>query len=148
MENNGGADTLLLVMRQQQSRYAVPAKNVEEIIAVPAITVLPLQPEHLRGVFSYKGHVIPALSLQSLCGCGTGEQETVCVVLSMDGLMFALTADSAESLTADSGQRMKYDESLLEGKLVKLDGVMPGDPAIFILSLKKVCQALESDFNS
>jgi len=145
---DSGAEALLLVLRQQASRYAVPVECVEEIIAVPAVTALPRQPAYLRGVFNYKGRVLPVFSLRALCGCGTGEDEAVCVVLRADELALALTADGAESLTADDGRRMKYDEALMDGALIKLDRVLPGDPAIFVLNLKKIYQAVETRFNA
>jgi hypothetical protein len=62
-------------------------------------------------------------------------------------MLLALTADSAESLIADSGQRMKYDETLLDGKLIKLACALPGDPAVLVLDLKKIYHTIESDFN-
>ena len=60
------SDKLLLVLRQQQMRYALPAENVEEVITSPSVTVLPRQPEYLKGILNYKGHMIPVLSLQAL----------------------------------------------------------------------------------
>lgn len=144
MDNDSGRDSLLLVLRQQQSRYAVPAEFVEEIVASPAITRLPRQPEYIRGVFIYKGHIVPVLSLQTLCGCGCSENEAVCVILRMGDGRLAISADGAESLIADSGQRLKYDESLLTGKLIALDRVLPGDPAVFVLDLKKTCEAVQN----
>ena len=141
------AENLLLVLHQQQSRYALSAEYVEEILRIPSITALPLQPEYLRGIFHYKGHAIPVFSLQALCGGGLGEQEGVCVVLRMDDTLLALTADSAESLIADSGQRMKYDETLLDGRLIKLACVLPGDPAVLVLDINKMYHTIESDLN-
>jgi len=43
---------------------------------------------------------------------------------------------------------VEYDESLLNGKFIKLDCAIPGDPVILVLNLKKVYQAVESHFNS
>jgi len=144
---NDDAGKLLLVLREQRSRYAVPAISVEEILEMPAITPLPLQPDYLRGIFNYKGHAIPALSLQVLCDDGTGEGETVCVILRSDDTLMALTADAAESLVTDDGQRMKHDGDLLDGKFLKLDYVMPGDPAVLVIDLERFCRAIESDFD-
>jgi len=141
-------DALLLVLRRQQARYAVPAGNVEEILSLPDVTALPRQPEYMRGIFSYKGRAAAVLSLQAVCGCGTGAGETVCVVLRIDELMIALTADSAESLIADSGQRLQADGSLTDGKLLSLDCVLPGEPAVFVINLKNTYQKIESDFNA
>lgn len=142
------ASALLLILRQQQARYAVPARNVEEILSLPDVTALPRQPAYMRGIFSYKGRAAAVLSLQAVCGCGTGAGETVCVVLRIDDVLLALTADGAESLIADSGQRMPVDGSLMDGKLLSLDFVLPGDPAVFVLNLSRTYQKIESDFNA
>lgn len=148
METENERDALLLVMRQQQSRYGVPAACVEEIITMPAITAIPRQPAFLRGIFSYKGRVIPVLSLQALCGCGAGESEAVCVVLRAGDTLLALTADNAESLITDTGERMRYDETLMNGELVRLSCVLPGDPAVFVLDLEKMVDAAANRLNA
>lgn len=145
---NDGTDALLLILRQQQARYAVPAENVEEILSLPDVTALPRQPGYMRGIFSYKGHAAAVLSLQAICGCGTGADETVCVVLRIGDSLIALTADSAESLVSDTGQRMQADESLMDGKLLSLDFVLPGDPAVFVLNLRKTYRKIETDFST
>lgn len=136
-------DNLLLVMRQQASKYAVPAKNVEEILISPAVTALPQQPECLKGILNYKGRVISVLSLQTLSGCEPVAEEAVCVVLNIGDSLIALTAENAEALTADSGERMECDRSLMEGRLLMLDFVLPGTPPVFVLDLKKICEAAE-----
>jgi len=141
-------ETLLLILRQQQARYAVPAENVEEILSLPDVTALPRQPAYMRGIFIYKGRAAAVFSLQAICGCGTGADETVCVVLRMGDLLIALTADSAEALIPDSGQRIRADGSLTDGKLLSLDFVLPGEPAVFVLDLKKTYLKIESDFNT
>jgi len=145
---NDGLGALLLVLRRQQARYAIPAENVAEILSLPSVTALPLQPAYMRGIFSYKGRVAAVLSLQALCGCGTGADETVCVVLRSDELLIALTADGVESLIADSGQRLPAGGALMDGKLLSLDYALPGDPAVFVLNLSRTYQKIESDFDT
>ena len=117
------------------------------VIVLVAIMLVVTQVS-MRGIFSYKGRAAAVLSLQAVCGCGTGAGETVCVVLRIDELMIALTADSAESLIADSGQRLQADGSLTDGKLLSLDCVLPGEPAVFVINLKNTYQKIESDFNA
>lgn len=148
MENNRDKSRLLLVTRQGQSRYAFSAENVVEVITSPAVTPLPGQPDYLRGLISYKGRVVPVLSLRALRGLDADADEPICVMIRMDDLLLALTVDSAESLMEDNGRRVEYDESLLNGKFIKLDCAIPGDPVILVLNLKKVYQAVESHFNS
>ena len=143
------SEELLLVMRQQQSRYAVPAKYVMEIITGQPITGMPAKPAFLKGILNYKGHIVPVLSLAALCGCGNGEAEQVSVVMDIgEDKMVTLTADSAESLISDNGQRMRYDETLMNGELIKLDRVIPGDPAILVLDMNSIYEAATDRVNS
>lgn len=137
-----------LVLRRQQALYALPAANVEEILSLPDITPLPEQPEYIRGIISYKGHAAAVVSLQAICGCGNGADEKVCVVLCIDDFLIALTAESAESLVADSGERMRADRAIMDGRILALDFVMPGDPAIFVVNLRKTYKKIEDDFNT
>jgi|GEM_PF-1238277 Chemotaxis signal transduction protein len=148
MEINADTKDLLLVISSGKSRYAVAAENVQEIIASPDITALPRQPEYLRGIISYKGDIIPVLSLRTLCGSNTEGGEAVCVILRTDDFSMALAADGARSLVNDSGQRMHADDSLLDGGLLKLDFVMPGDSAILVIDLQGTYHAAEKNFNS
>lgn len=147
METNNSEERLLLVLRQQQSKYAVPVENVEEILTIPDITAMPQQPGFLRGVFSYKGRIVPVLSLQAISGYKVGADEAVCVVLKMGGILLALTADSAESLISDDGQRMRADRSMMNGELIKFDCVLPGTPVILVLDLKETYEAAKGHMN-
>ena len=68
-------------------------------------------------------------------------------MLRIEDSLIALTADSAESLIADSGQRLQADGSLTDGKLLALDFVLPGEPAVLVLNLKRTYQKIENHFN-
>ncbi len=153
---NSSKYSLLLVMRQQSSCYAVPAEHVVEIITLPAVTALPLQPDYLLGIFSYKGHILPVLSLGALSGqeagisentdsdpaaAKTAPSESVMVVVQLGDKYLALAADSAESLIEDDGTRLVCDESLMNRKLLKLSCALPGDPAVLVLDLQGLYSA-------
>ena len=136
METNSSSNRLLLILRQQQARYAVPAAYAVEILPTPSVTALPRQPAWLKGLFSYKGHMVPALSLRALCGAQAAE-EPVCAVLRWEDTWMALTADSAEAVMQDDGQRMPYDTALVCAGLMQLECVLPGEPAVLVLDLPK-----------
>ena len=130
MEINADTKDLLLVISSGKSRYAVAAENVQEIIASPDITALPRQPEYLRGIISYKGDIIPVLSLRTLCGSNTEGGEAVCVILRTDDFSMALAADGARSLVNDSGQRMHGGE--LANKHLKMNHLFMNDDYSFL----------------
>lgn len=148
MESKVSSADQYLVMSSSRMRYAVAAKHVMEIVASPDVTALPQQPAYLRGIMSYKGNMIPVISLRAACGTENDDKEKVCVILKIDGTSLAITVDGARSLISDSGQRMQVDESLMSGRLLKLDFVVPGDPATFVIDGKRTYQAIEKDFNS
>ena len=146
METNS-TDSLLLILCQHQARYAVPAENVEEILPMPDITALPRQPGWLRGICNYKPYIVPVLSLRAVCGGTADADEAVCVILRLDDMYLALTADRAEALVPDSGQRMEEGDMLPDGRLLSLSFVMPGEPAVFALDIRKMYLKIENDFN-
>ncbi len=47
------------------SRYAVPIRDVREVVRLPPITVVPQMPAHVRGVMNLRGAVIAVLDLRA-----------------------------------------------------------------------------------
>ncbi|HUM82739.1 MAG TPA: chemotaxis protein CheW [Lachnospiraceae bacterium] len=148
METHREKSNLLLVIREQKLRFAIPAENVEEIITVPLITKLPGQPEYIKGIFSYHGNILPVLSLKALGGTSSEEKEEACIVLRTGKYRFSLCVSGAETLKEDSGERMKADESLMGQLSARLDFVIPDDPPLFVLDLNKTYEAVEENINS
>jgi len=50
-----------LVFRLGKEEFAVEARNVMEILEVPAFTKIPRSPEYMKGVINLKGSILPVI---------------------------------------------------------------------------------------
>jgi len=46
--------------------YAIEAKDVDEIIQSPNMTMVPTAPEYIEGVFHYRGAILPSVDLKKV----------------------------------------------------------------------------------
>jgi purine-binding chemotaxis protein CheW len=60
------AGFVLFVLNKQ--RYALPLADVEVIISLPALTIVPDAPRHLAGVFDLHGRIVPVVDLSISLG--------------------------------------------------------------------------------
>lgn len=60
----------VVVLRIQNSEYALPIGRVQEIVRVPEITPLPEAPPGIEGLINLRGRVLPVVDLASRLGFG------------------------------------------------------------------------------
>lgn len=65
---------LFLTMQIGDDPYALDCANVVEIIPMVPLRKMPQSPPFLRGVFQYRGQVVPVIDLCSLAGFGNARQ--------------------------------------------------------------------------
>jgi purine-binding chemotaxis protein CheW len=70
MDKAAPAIRRFLTFRVDQARYALPAEEVSEIIAMPQVARLPHSPQALLGMANLRGDVVAVASLQRLLGQG------------------------------------------------------------------------------
>jgi purine-binding chemotaxis protein CheW len=58
----------LLLFEIERSLYAAPLDHVREVVRAEGITRIPQAPEHVRGVQSLRGVVLPVLEIRSRLG--------------------------------------------------------------------------------
>jgi len=54
---------LMLLFQLGNSRYAVPAREVVEVTSMVELEPLPRTPDHVAGLFNYRGRHVPVLDL-------------------------------------------------------------------------------------
>lgn len=57
---------LMLLFKVGNERYAIATQEVVEVIPLVLLKTLPHKPEHIAGVFNYRGRVIPVIDLCQL----------------------------------------------------------------------------------
>jgi purine-binding chemotaxis protein CheW len=72
-----------LCFRLGNEAFAIPIGQVQEVLALPAITEVPEAPAYIRGVFPLRGAVMPLLDLASRLGleATTAGREACAVVV-------------------------------------------------------------------
>lgn len=79
--------------------FAVPIGQVQEVLALPAVTAVPEAPAFIRGVFPLRGIVMPLLDLAGRLGCASqaaGRESCAVVVRAVRdnvGLTLAVQVD-------------------------------------------------------
>lgn len=57
---------LMLLLNIGNERYAIESRQVVEVIPLVVLKSLPHQPEHIAGVFNYRGRIVPVIDLCQL----------------------------------------------------------------------------------
>ncbi|MEH2125493.1 MAG: chemotaxis protein CheW [Nostoc sp.] len=57
---------LMLLLNIGNERYAIESRQVIEVIPLVVLKTLPQQPEHIAGVFNYRGRIVPVIDLCQL----------------------------------------------------------------------------------
>src|SRR5690606_32186615 len=60
------ADMLFLLFELDGDRYALPARDVVEVLPLVALKQIPDAPPGVAGVMDYRGHAVPVLDLSAL----------------------------------------------------------------------------------
>ncbi len=103
-----------LAFRVDGRRYAVPAQDVAEVLAVPAIARLPHSPASLMGLANIRGTVVPVVSPAALLGRDvfTPGPAARAIVLT-NGLLVAWAVDAVESLVSINASRIEIGQAEL-----------------------------------
>lgn len=66
----------LVVFRLDAEEFGVPIERLTEIVRVPAITRVPEAPEHVRGVISIRGRILPLVEIRTRLGLTPATPDT------------------------------------------------------------------------
>ncbi len=101
----------LLAFRQASEEYALNINYVQEIIKVPYITHLPNVPEHVLGIISLRGTIVPVVDLRQLLFVQDGplSRASRILVLRSGSQPIGFLVDSVSSV-------VRLDQETVEGK--------------------------------
>lgn len=111
--DNGGRAIQLLTFHLRDELFAIPIRNVREVLKPTKITHIPAAPEFLKGVINVRGNVVPVVDLQikfRLPATILGKSARVIIVESRVGerdLVLGALADSVDEV-------IELDETLIE----------------------------------
>lgn len=75
MNNNENEEYPLVTFKIKDSQYAISAKYVSTMLAMPDITPVPQAPFYVRGVINLRGEVLPLVDLRQRLGLTSRQNE-------------------------------------------------------------------------
>lgn len=98
-----------LIFRVGQEEYGVDIRKVQEIRSYETATHLANAPEYLKGVTNLRGLIVPIVDLRIKFGHQTVQydQQTVVVVLQLNGQTMGLVVDGVSDVIALSPSQIK-----------------------------------------
>lgn len=136
MDDTHAKEELLLCFSQGGMRFGAPASAIVEIMELPDLTPVPCEKEYLRGLFAYKGDLLPVLSFSRLCQAEDLREERTCIVLCGEtGGRLAISISHGEDMrTAPMANR---EEGIPWGVL-SMDSLISGGETILVLNVGRM----------
>lgn len=143
MSNQKVNRRMILTFNHDGMRYGVFARYVLEIIALPPLSPMPGRNQALRGIFAYKGKIVPVLSFRGLCGrapqkdAQDGEAEQTCLILCQDDtdLTIGLSIAKAEDLITEDMEWIPYEREEAQRGIIRIDRILKGGGEVAVLDL-------------
>ena len=120
-------DCGFLTFRVGERRYALPTKDVSEVVRLPPVARLPLSPKPLMGLVNLRGSVLPVVSLPAVLGRpAAGAGSTRAIILAGTNSA-ALVVDAVERVVAPEQSRIETRQAELAAE--------PGEQLVGVFSL-------------
>ena len=116
-----------LTFRADERLYALPAREIVEVIRVPPAARLPHGPASLLGLANLRGSVLPLVGLRSLTGRAETKPGPAARAIVLDGMTAALVVDAVEAL-AEAEPSAAAEAELAAGPGEMLRGAFEAGP--------------------
>src|SRR3954454_3369116 len=125
----GGNDRRFLTFRIGERHYALPAREVAEVIRVPAVARLPQGPKALMGLANLRGSVLPVVSLPAILGRPAANNANAARAIILSGATSAaLVVDAVDALVSPEASRVETRQAELAAEPgERLMGAFPID---------------------
>jgi purine-binding chemotaxis protein CheW len=139
----------LVVFRLDREEYAVPIREVREVVRVGDITRVPHAPAHIRGVMNLRGRILPIMELRTRLGMdvATLTPRSRVVVVEVSRRMVGLLVDSVAQVTRVGESRVTLPpEEVRTAAGDAVTGVARvGDRLLLLLDLERVLRSDPND---
>lgn len=121
----------------RDTKYAIDADSVQEIVWLPELSAIEEQPPYIRGIFNLRGHIIPVFDLGQRFGYGT-EQPSIehrVVVIAQHGRRVGLLVHVLLDLMQVADEEIEgVDHYQLPGSEARyIRGVVKQEDSLYLL---------------
>ncbi len=142
---------LHLVTFSLGEEFGVPIAQVQEIIRVGGITVVPNSPSYMEGVINIRGKILPVLNLRRKLSLPEAEatKDSRIVVTEVNGKLLGLLVDSVSHvIKAPAGQVEAAPEEVLDIDTDYITGVCKlGERLVILLDLERLLRREKVEVN-
>jgi purine-binding chemotaxis protein CheW len=108
--------TLLLIIRLDGQRVALPAAEIESVVEIEALTPVPRAAGHVAGLAALRSRVLTVVDCRASLGVGRHEGEVRdAIVVVADGHPYAWLVDGVEDVVEASGETRPVRTALKGG---------------------------------
>jgi purine-binding chemotaxis protein CheW len=144
----GGNDRLFLTFRIGERHYALPAREVAEVIRVPAVARLPQGPKALMGLANLRGSVLPVVSLPAILARPAANNANAARAIILTGATSAaLVVDAVDALVSPEASRVETRQAELAAEPgERLIGAFPIDGEAEVAKILDIQAVLSVQF--
>lgn len=138
----------IVSFRLSKEEYGVDIMSVQEIILLGAITEMPEEPPHVRGLINLRGNVIPIIDLRTRFGLASAEpdENTRIIVINLETSTVGMIVDAVNEVLRINPAQIEpppTNSMGVEGDCIT--GVLKcEDKLIILLSLEKILGPAEA----
>jgi purine-binding chemotaxis protein CheW len=135
-----------LTFRLGEEIYALPLRNLDEILPLPAVSPVPFTPAHLLGVVAHRGGVLPVVDVRPVLGIEGGEasESGRLLVVVHEGEKLGVPADAVAQIVKLAEEALAPPPETLEpDRAAFLRGTAEGgDGPLVVLDIPALFEAL------
>mgnify|MGYP000862977875 CR=1 FL=1 len=104
----------LILFQLNKKPFGIDATTVQEILPQTAVRQVPRLAEHIEGIFSFRGRIIPLINLGVLLSLTDETYIGNIIVISQRGQLMGLIVDKVLAVLTDHDQfeKIKLDKSI------------------------------------
>jgi purine-binding chemotaxis protein CheW len=125
-----------------EDRYVIPVKEVQEVVRPQPITIVPLSPEHVKGLINLRGQIVTSISLRKLFLVETNQDEHMNIIVRFNDSLYALQVDEILDVIELQEEELEKTPASFHGSFKKfVSGVFKRSDGLYVLlDLKKILE--------
>lgn len=131
-EKQSGAAIQLCSVRAGTGLFGVDTRAIREVLGDAVPQRVPLAPDYIAGVLTYRGEILEAVSLRTLLGLEPASRgHRVLVIEDLDGERFGLMVDCVDGMLQALESELEPNPATLEARCKAIfDGVFRLDAGL------------------
>jgi two-component system, chemotaxis family, chemotaxis protein CheV len=146
---SGTNELEIILFELGQGCYAINVLKVREIVNQMPVTTIPNAPQHVEGIISLRGEIIPVVDLSSIVNAGESneQKEDKFIVAELNQIKVAFRVHSVSRISRISWEQIEKPNELTAGKQPYATGIikLKHDTLSIFLDIEKIIVEINPD---